>query len=49
MIDFDHRIYQQTPNNGLEVGWNGEEKDSGLLDLSQILLEMLTNVLFQHT
>jgi hypothetical protein len=44
-VDYDHRIYAHTPDNGIEVGWNYKEKDQKLLDLTQILLEMRNNVI----
>lgn len=44
IVDYDHRIYAETPDNGIELGWNMQEKDQKLLDLTQILLEMRKNV-----
>lgn len=38
IIDYDHRIYAQTPDNGLEAAWSGSEKDQKLVDLTQILV-----------
>lgn len=45
IIDYDSRIYDRTPDNGIELPWDGKPGDSKLLDLTQILLEMLTNVI----
>lgn len=45
IIDYDHRIYGQTPDNGVEAAWSGNEKDQKLLDLTQVLVEMKKNVI----
>jgi hypothetical protein len=41
IIDFDERIFSNTPKNGFVSRWKGKVKDKGLLVICEVLEEMI--------
>jgi hypothetical protein len=37
IIDYDERIFEESPKNGFVARWKGNSKDKGLLVISEIL------------
>jgi hypothetical protein len=43
IIDFDERIFANTPRNGFVSRWKGKNKDKGLLVICEILEELVSS------
>jgi hypothetical protein len=41
IIDYDERIFADTPTNGFVARWKGNDKDRGLIVIAEMLEEML--------
>jgi hypothetical protein len=43
IIDYDERIFADTPKNGFTARWRGSLRDKGLLVIAEILEDMIKN------